>query len=86
MGAHMKTTVEIADNLLEQAKSVAAAERTTLRALIEEGLRSVLSVRKKPADRFVLRDAGAKGRGPASGIQEGKWEEIRDMIYRGRGA
>jgi hypothetical protein len=82
----MKTTVDIADDLLEEAKAVAIAERTTLRALVEEGLRRVLSGRKKPADRFVLRDAGVKGRGPARGIHEGDWEEIRDRIYRGRGA
>lgn len=86
MGTHMKTTVEISDDLFEEAKAVAAAERTTLRSLIEEGLRRVLSGRKRPADRFVLRDAGVKGRGPARGIHEGKWEDIRDMIYRGRGA
>ena len=37
----MKTTVEISDSLAEEAKRVAARERTTLRALIEAGLRAV---------------------------------------------
>lgn len=81
----MKTTVEIPDTLLEQAKAVAAAEHTTLRSLIEEGLRWALSQRRKRGDRFTLRDAGVSGRGVQAGLTEGNWQEIRDLIYRGRG-
>lgn len=39
MGAHMKTTIEISDALFATAKEVAHSRQTTLRALIEEGLR-----------------------------------------------
>jgi hypothetical protein len=81
----MKTTVEISDDLLGKAKKVAAAERTTLRALIEEGLRVILAARRK-RDRFTLRDAAVSGKGPQPGVSEGNWEEIRDLIYRGRGS
>ena len=42
MGAHMKTTVDIADALLTEAKAQAQKEGSTLRALMEEGLRDVL--------------------------------------------
>ena len=35
MVTHMKTTIELADPLLEEARSVAAREGTTLRALLE---------------------------------------------------
>ncbi|GAG29057.1 unnamed protein product, partial [marine sediment metagenome] len=35
--------------------------------------------------RFKLRDASFKGKGLASGISEGSWEQIRDLAYKGRG-
>ncbi len=80
----MKTTVEIPDEIFHEAKSLAARQRTTLRSLIEEGLRWVLSQRRR-GDAFVLRDAAVDGRGVRDEIDEGNWEEMRDRIYRGRG-
>lgn len=38
----MKTTIEIADDLISRAKRVQKREDVTLRALVEEGLRVVL--------------------------------------------
>jgi hypothetical protein len=38
----MKTTLDLPDELLIQAKKAAAEQRRTLRALVEEGLRMVL--------------------------------------------
>ena len=38
----MKTTIEISDPLLEAARQVAGREKTTVRALVEEGLRQVI--------------------------------------------
>jgi len=81
MGTHTKTTIEIADPLLDEAKELADRERTTLRALVEEGLRAVLAgkTRAKP---FRLRDASFKGcQGLAPEFAEGGWERIRDVIY-----
>jgi hypothetical protein len=59
----MKTTVEIADELLGAARTAAAQERTTLRALIEEGLRAVLQRRRQRRKAFRLRDASFHGDG-----------------------
>jgi len=42
MVTHMKTTVEISDALLNEARQVATQEHTTLRALFEEGLRAAI--------------------------------------------
>ncbi len=46
--SHMKTTIDLPDDLLVAAKKKAAEERTTLRALFERGLRSQLRPRPKP--------------------------------------
>jgi len=43
MGAHMKTTIEVSDALFVTAKNLARERQTSLRALIEEGLRRVLN-------------------------------------------
>ena len=39
---NMKTTIDVADALLEEARQVAAHDRTTLKELVQEGLRRVL--------------------------------------------
>lgn len=85
MVAHMKTTVEIAQPILEGAKKLARQEGVTLRLIVEEGLRSVLAARQS-RKQFRLKDAGFKGRGLQDGIKEGRWTELRDAIYEGRGA
>lgn len=81
----MKTTVEISDALMQEAKRVASKEETTLRQLIEEGLRRALEDRKQHR-RFRLRRESFKGKGLQPGIAPGTWERIRDLIYEGRGA
>jgi hypothetical protein len=80
----MKTTVEIADALAEEARAVAARERTTLRALMEAGLRRVLGERRQ-AGRFRLRDASFRGRGLRPEFRDFDWQRIREAGYEGRG-
>ncbi len=43
MVSHMKTTIDLPDGLLIAAKKKAAEARTTLRAILERGLRRELS-------------------------------------------
>jgi hypothetical protein len=57
----MKTTIDIADPLLEAAKKTATREGTTLRALVELGLRQVIE--KKRSVAFRLRKASFRGKG-----------------------
>jgi hypothetical protein len=81
MGARMKTTVDIADPLFEEAKALAERERTTLRALIEEGLRAVLAG-KTQAKPFRLRDMRFKGcQGLSPEFAEADWSRIREAAY-----
>jgi Bacterial antitoxin of type II TA system, VapB len=80
----MKTTVEISDSLLEEAKKLAARQGTTVRALIEEGLRRVLAERRRPGA-FRLRKATFKGEGLQPQAAGASWERIRDLAYEGRG-
>ena len=84
MGNHMKTTVEISDALLREAKRVAARDKTTVRALIEEGLRKSLDVCNDKGG-FRLRDAGYGKGGLRPEIEEGSWERLRELMYEGRG-
>ena len=81
----MKTTVELPDALIREAKRVALRENTTVRALIERGLRSVVGGRGS-ADRFTLRRAAFKGDGLVAGRSLSDWETIRDLSYSERGA
>jgi Arc/MetJ family transcription regulator len=82
----MKTTIEIADSLLEEAKRIAGSERITLRTLVEEGLRKAVEERRRRPSGFRLRKASYKGKGMQAGVSEGDWEAIADAIYAGRGA
>lgn len=81
----MKTTIDIADSLLLQAKDTCKREGTTLRELVETGLRATLQQRSAKTKPFVLRDASFKGEGLQPGIREGDWQQIREMAYEGRG-
>ena len=59
----MKTTIEMSDPLFKSAKELAQRSQTTLRALIEEGLRRVISdsqVKAKSA--FKLQKASVGGK------------------------
>jgi hypothetical protein len=75
----MKTTVEIADSLFEEAMAIAAARGVPFRQILEEGLRVVVG-RRETRGRFHLRDGSF---GPPTGTLP--WDEIRETIYKGRG-
>ena len=80
----MKTTVDIPNSILEEARKLAAREGTTVRALVEQGLRRLISERKRTGA-FRLRKVTFKGEGLQPGAAGASWERIRDMAYEGRG-
>lgn len=81
----MKTTVEISEALLREAKRVAAREGTTVRTLIEQGLRHAVAQRRR-ADAFRLRKATFKGEGLSAEAKRLGWDRLRELAYEGRGA
>ena len=86
MGTHMKTTIEISDAILAEAKQFAAQQGTTVRALVESGLRCVLAERKARVTPFRLRQASFKGKGLNPELQGQGWSRLRDLAYEDRGA
>lgn len=78
MGAHMKTTIEISDNLLARAKSRAREQKTTLRALIEKSLAATLD---QPLATPKVKPVTFKGKGLQAEFTDAGWDKIRDAIY-----
>lgn len=80
----MKTTIEIADDLLSRAKQLCRREGKTLRAVVEDGLRQVLKRGGRTAARRVKPVVFSKG-GLTGEFRDAAWKTVRDEIYRGRG-
>jgi len=81
--SHVKTTIELPDELLARAKSVAAERRTTLKSMIEHALRRELLERDEasaPGSLCGINDYGfpvlqAKGGGPHARVSS-------ETVYR----
>lgn len=80
----MKTTVEIPDALLDEARKLAARQDSTLRVLIVEGLRRIVAERKRTGG-FKLRKASYRGNGLQTEVVDAPWERIRELVYDKRG-
>ena len=81
----MKTTVELSDDLVMEAKRFAARHGITLRAVIENGVRSTLRADKGARAPFTLRDASVDGSGLQSEFRDETWSKLREAAYGGRG-
>ncbi len=81
----MKTTVELADDLVLEAKRYAARHGLTLQAVIEEGIRWTLRSDGGARASFVFRDASVEGAGLQAEFRDEAWSTLRDAAYEGRG-
>jgi len=81
----MKTTVELPEELVKQARRIARQEGGSLRALVEEGLHRSLEARRNAA-RGELDFPSYGGSGLTEVFQDAPWRRIRDEIYREHGA
>ena len=80
----MKTTIEIEDDLFRRAQTVAREQKTTLRALTEEGLRLVHKEKRGKA--WKWKPVVVRGKGLSEDFKDTGWDRICDEVYRGRGA
>jgi len=80
----MKTTMDLSDALLDEAKKVAARRSTTVKALVESGLRKELRAHAQRTT-FRLRDASFRGRGLRPEARGLSWEALRELAYGERG-
>lgn len=78
MVTHMKTTIEISDNLLIRAKKCAREKQITLRSLIEESLAASLD---QPLPDKRVAPVTFKGKGLSRDFEGASWDNIRDAIY-----
>jgi hypothetical protein len=84
MGINMKTTIDISDSLLQEAKDLAARRDITLRTLFEQGLREIIS-KQKSGPKFTLRRASFRGNGLQDEFRGENWQKIRKAAYEGHG-
>jgi hypothetical protein len=78
----MKTTIDIADDLLARAKRAAQQEAITLRELTEEGLRLALE-RRQQREPAQIRPVVVGGPGPAPDLS---WPALREVLYGDEGS
>ena len=81
----MKTTIDIASNILKRSKDLARTEDATLRSLVEEGLELVLAERHERR-RARVRPVTFRGRGLTPRFRRASWARIRDAAYEERGS
>ena len=76
----MKTTLEIQDELLERAKRHAQRTGRPLRAVVEEGLRQVLST-APTRRRYRLPDHSVGEPDGKDPLEAFSWQDLREVIY-----
>lgn len=75
----MKTSVEISDQLFQSAMQFAERNHTTLSALIEDGLRRVLSDQRiENRTAFKLKDASVRGKAMLI-TNPRRWQEMEEQ-------
>ncbi len=77
----MKTTVEISDAVLTAARELARREKTTVKALMERGLRNELAKAECEAD-FRLRRTSFGGKGLRKDNPDARWDRLRELAYK----
>ncbi len=81
----MRTTIDIDDDLLREVKRYAVENDRTMRAVIEEALRSDLVRRKRRRDALEVDEVITfKGRGTKPGVDLDSTADLLDLMESGR--
>ena len=76
----MRTTVRLDEDLLSEAKRLAAEERSTLTAVLEDALREMLSRRKQQRSRPRMSLPTFNGRGLQPGVNLDDSSALLDLM------
>ncbi len=80
----MRTTVRLDDDLLRQAKALAARTGRTLTAVIEDGLREALARHRRRQERPPVALPTFKGKGLRPGVDLDDTAGLLDILDGGR--
>ena len=84
MLTHMKTTVELSDELMRRVKRRACEDGTTFKTLLENALCDYLRESCAP-EKVAMQDGRFHGQGYQDGVDPTNWEQMRSLIYEGHG-
>lgn len=77
---NMKTTLDIHDELLTRAKRQSKRTGRPLRALVEDGLRQVLSTGSSRG-RYRMPDLSVGNPDSRDPLEAYSWQDMRELIY-----
>lgn len=75
----MRTTMDLNDAILRQAKKKAVDEGRSVKAIVEDALQLYLNP-KAPAKPYKLKWGEAKGGGLQPGVDLNDWDALRDLM------
>lgn len=81
----MRTSIDIPDSLFQRAKKLARERKTSLRALLLEGLSEVLRRERPGRERYQMKDCSFGSGGLVEGLEWTDGDRLRDLTYEGRG-
>ncbi|MDX1687074.1 MAG: type II toxin-antitoxin system VapB family antitoxin [Candidatus Promineifilaceae bacterium] len=79
----MRTTIRVDDELLSEAKQVAAKTNRTLTAVIEDALRQHLAQQRELVEREPVQLETVDGNGPLPGVDLDDSAALLDLMERG---
>ena len=81
----MRTTINLADPLLSEAKNLAAERGSTFTAVVEDALREMLTRHRQPKARARVRLTTFDGKGLQPGVDLDDSAALADLMEGSRG-